>query len=248
MMPQTEGRYRAMILDKSVHETGQNNLATWVAKYQLFSIWDGQDWQPVDPPPEITGYHYIEKKDGTLNDVQIGQIKAATGWDGRDPVWLDEFDHSAVQVQVTIKAEEYNGQTKLKVAWLDGADSDPNGGGIKKDPAVVKSIASRLGSKLRAAAGGSPVKPPAAKPAASKPLSMPKPKSPPVEKKLDKDGAWDWFVEQCREGKFGKVVPDNDIANQFSHVVGALYETDDPDAVKDWSKFKDEAGANIIPF
>jgi hypothetical protein len=266
MMPTTAGRYTAIILEKAVSETGPNNLATWVAKYQLTAAWNGEAWEQVEQGLEITGYHYIEKKDGSINETSIKAFKEALGWDGKDVLWLNDFDHNETQVQLVIEADTYNGKTSLKVKWLNAMDSDPNGGGIKQaDEGTRKSIANRLGSKLRALGGGTsvaaPAKPMARKPAlaapaaaptngkpvngAAKGLRMPLPKpapaAPPVET-VTQEQAWEWYVGEAR----ALGIADEEIAERFNTAAGQIYVDADLTTVKDWSKFKAEA--QQIPF
>ena len=255
-MPTQNGRYFGVCIDKAIQEIGQNKLATFVARYQLCAIFEAGAWQNFETPFEILGYHYLEKKDGSLNTHTIDTLKGVFGWDGRDMSDLDSMDVSAIALQVTCEAEEYNGKTSMKVKWLNAGDSDPNGGSISKDPAMVKSIASRLGAKLRANAGGTPVKP-AAKPAATaaapaaKPtLKMPsaKPAAAPAQQKpqLTAEQAWEWFCLYCTG--LEKPVDADDIPMQFTNCIKQIFNTEDPAQVKDWAKFQAEAGQWLIPF
>jgi hypothetical protein len=266
MMPTTAGRYTAIVLEKALGEKGKNNLACFTMKLQLNAIWNGEAWEGLEQAAEMFSDSYLEKTDGNVNDTAIKSLKECLGWDGKDVMWLADFDHSQVQLQATVEEDSYNGKTSLKVQWINPIDSDPNGGGMKKsDPAAVKSIANRLGSKLRALGGGTsvaaPAKPMARKPALAAPaaaptngkpvngvakgLRMPLPKpapaAPPVET-VTQEQAWEWYVGEAR----ALGVADEEIAERFNTAAGQIYVDADLTTVKDWSKFKAEAAQ--IPF
>ena len=256
-MPTQAGRYGAIVLDKALGEKGQNNLACFTMKLQLIAIWDGSQWQELDPPAEIFHDSWLERKDGGINEYAIRSLKECLGWDGADVTWLEEFDHSKTQLQVTVEEETYNGKTILRANWINPIDSDPNGGGLKKTPGVAKSINNRLGSKLRALAGGTSVAAPA-KPATRPTLAKPAPamlkapaKKPEVApptalaaapEPLTYEQAWEWYVAEAQ--KLG--VPDDQIANMFLEAAANVYQGKDLNTITDWSEFKAKAGQ--IPF
>lgn len=126
MLPNREGRFKAAILEHGVAETGPNHLATFVCKFRLTEELVNGEWTPVDDDFQITGYFYLEKKDGTLNTVTIDSLKSAFGWDGRDPFWLQDADFDGLIVQVKLTYEQYNGQTRLKVQYVDAENATPS--------------------------------------------------------------------------------------------------------------------------
>ncbi|MEN6535828.1 MAG: hypothetical protein ABFD89_19350, partial [Bryobacteraceae bacterium] len=134
---------------------------------------DGAKWIDIAPEGmEITAFHYLEKtvKDDTgkvigteLNEFQFKAFKESLEWDGRDLAFLQTGPFPVVQI--TCENEEYQGKTRLKVKWLNHRDSD--GGGLevqKSEPAGLKSLQNRLGSKLRAMAGPQKATPPKPRP------------------------------------------------------------------------------------
>ncbi len=153
MLPNREGRFKATILEHGVAETGPNSLATFVCRFQLVQELISGQWEPVEEDFDITGYFYLEKRDGSLNTVIIDQLRKAFGWDGRDPFWLQDTDFSGLQVQIKLGWERWNDQDRLKVQWIDAEDATPLGV-PQTDENVRRSIANRLGAKLRANAGG----------------------------------------------------------------------------------------------
>ena len=169
MLPNREGRFKATILEHGVAETGPNNLATFICRFRLTQELGNGQWHPVDEDWDITGFFYLEQKNGSVNSVTIDSLKSAFQWDGRDPLWLQDTDFvaSGHVVQIKLEYEQYNGQRKIKVRYVDAEDSDGRGLVPKADDAARRSLSMRLGSKLRALAGGTPVNtpPPAGKPA-----------------------------------------------------------------------------------
>jgi hypothetical protein len=169
MLPNREGRFKANIIEHGVAETGPSNLATFVCKFGLIQELANGDWVPVDESLDITGYFYLEKKDGSINTITVDALKEAFGWDGRDPLWLQDTDFvsSGLLVQVKLGYELYNGRQRLKVQFVDAENAAP-AGVAKADDNTRRSLSTRLGSKLRALAGGTPVSPP-------KPANAPRP-------------------------------------------------------------------------
>ncbi len=198
MTPTREGLFNAYPVEIGIDETGPNKLATCTIRFQLYEElqpsgeWAdcaGENW-------EITGYFYLEKRDGSLNNVAIDSLKTALGWDGRDPFWLQETDLSAQPVQVKLVIEQYEGKARVKVQYLNPFGSTASGAVSKADDATRRAISNRLGSKLRATAGPAkpanataPTKLPPAKAKTPPPAAVPpKPTSPPTAWCLLKDG------------------------------------------------------------
>jgi|GEM_PF-859128 len=182
MLPPREGLFNAYPVEIGIDETGPHKLATCLIRFRLYEEFQasgewadcaGENW-------EIVGYFYLEKKDGTLNTVAIDALKAALGWDGRDPFWLQETDLSQHAVQVKLGFEEYGGKTRLRVQYLNPFGSSGVGGVSKADDATRRTIGNRLGSKLRALSGPAPVAARPAKPAKpARPAEQPTAKRPP---------------------------------------------------------------------
>jgi hypothetical protein len=208
MLPNREGRFKANIIEHGVAETGPNNLATFVCKFGLIQELANGDWLAVDENLDITGYFYLEKKDGSINTITVDALKEAFGWDGRDPLWLQDTDFvsSGLLVQVKLGYELYNGKQRLKVQFVDPESAAP-AGAARADDNTRRSLSTRLGSKLRALAGGTAVNPPkpAAPPRAPAAPGRPSAKAPakPVPKDLaapsTMNDVWAQFSKACPE-------------------------------------------------
>ncbi|TWT40486.1 hypothetical protein RAS1_41970 [Phycisphaerae bacterium RAS1] len=254
MLPNREGRFKATILEHGVAETGQNKLATFVVRFQLIQELINGEWNPVEEELDITGYFYLEKKDGTINAVTIDNLTGAFGWDGRDPFWLQDADFGQLVVQVKLAFEQYNNRTRIKVQYVDAEDASP-AGVPQADDAARRSIATRLGAKFRANAGGTPApapKPPAgtrpsapkAKPSAAQ---APKPSTPaaPAPQGLTMQQAWDAFAKACP----ANCTPEN-VESEWFRLLGEMFPGKQPEQLTppEWATFVSEAPPKVVPF
>ena len=172
-----EGRFQAYIVKHALKEIGQNGLTAFTAEYAVATEQqpDGS-WADVSGEQlTIAGVHFLEKLDGQLNLSTIDQIKRAIPqWDGVDLLALDDADLAQVCVQITVAMDTWQGKTRPKVQWLASFDDEGMAGLTEKDPVKAREIANRLGSRLRAEAGGTQVK-------GSAPQGRPVPPGPPTK-------------------------------------------------------------------
>jgi hypothetical protein len=246
MLPNREGLFNAYPANIGVGETGPNNLATCVIEFQLYEELRNGDWTDCSTESlSITGYFYIEKRDGALNQITIDALKAALGWDGIDLFWLQDTNLSEHPVQVRLGFEEYQGKNRIKVQFLNPYGSSPSGV-TKADEATRRSITNRLGARLRATAGGTPAPapPPSGrpKPPASRPALPPKPKKTP-EQAMDE--AWAEFTNHCKADW-----TDEQVEDEWFRILGELFpgkkaEDLTPD---EWDRMREEGPGQICPF
>ena len=250
MLPNREGRFKATILEHGVAETGPNSLATFVCRFQLVQELISGQWEPVEEDFDITGYFYLEKRDGSLNTVIIDQLKKAFGWDGRDPFWLQDTDFSGLQVQIKLGWERWNNQDRLKVQWIDAEDATPLGV-PQADENVRRSIASRLGAKLRANAGGTPA--PAPRPGGNGPTQPPKPAPGPASRPAAPPAggatmqqAWEAFVKAQPQGS-----SQEQLEREWFRILGEMFPGRQPEQLtpQQWQRFIDRQTADDeVPF
>jgi len=257
MIPNREGLFNAYPADIGVDETGPNNLATCIISFRLYEeLQPSGEWTDCSGENfDVTGYFYLEKKDGALNTVTIESLKAALGWDGRDVFWLQEADLSQHAVQVKLAFEEYNGKTRLRVQYLNPYGSTGGGGVTKADGTAKTSIRNRLGSKLRALAG--PAQPAAAKPAAPPKLPPAKPKAPAAPAQAPPPAsepraeatmqeAWEEFSKHCDPAKWDQEA----VEKEWFRILAELFPGKQPDELSptEWAAMRDRGPAMIIPF
>ena len=271
MLPTREGLFNAYPVEIGIDETGPNHLATCIIRFDLYEELqpDGQWADCADENWEITGYFYLEKKDGSLNTLTLDALKAALGWDGRDPFWLQETDLSEHPVQVKLGFEEYGGKTRIKVQYLNPFGSTGGGGVSKADDATRRTISNRLGSKLRAMSGPTqaPAKP--AKPAGppklppAKPKAQPTPAAPPPKPEpappatepaeaphdpqaATMEEAWGEFCKHCPPPKWDQAA----VEGEWFRILAEFFPGKQPDELSptEWAVMRDEGPTRIVPF
>ena len=86
MIPNREGLFHAYAVNIGVGETGPNKLATATILFALFEeLQPGGEWADCSGENwDVTGYFYLEKKDGGANSITVDALRAAFNWDGRD--------------------------------------------------------------------------------------------------------------------------------------------------------------------
>lgn len=253
MLPDREGLFHAYPVDIGISETRENKLLQAVIGYHLVEELAGEEW--VDCSGEslqITGYHMLERKDHSLNERTIESLKAALGWDGRDPFWLQDSASELAQkpVQVKLGFEEYNGQTNIRVQFLNPYGSKP-AGVSKADDETRRAAQNRLGPKFRALAGGTPAPAPkpAGKPAPPAPKAAP-PKAPAATAEAPKlatmQQAWEEFCRHCDPEKWDQEA----IEKEWFRILAEVFPGKQPDELTDadWGVMLAEGPGKIIPF
>lgn len=267
MMPNREGLFHAYPAAIGLGETRENKLLQVVIQYRLFEEFvpnqpadQGGPWVDCSASSfEITGYHILERRDHSLNESAIEALKAALGWDGRDPFWLQDNAAALADrpVQVKLVFEEYNGQQTLKVAFLNPYGSKA-GGVPKADDDFRRATANRLGAKFRATAGGTPAPAPLpagrptpptptqSAPPAQRPAPAPAPAAPPAPATATMEQAWEAFVGRCQPPKWTQEATEL----EWFRILGELFPGRQPDALTgaDWAVMLAEGPGKVIPF
>ena len=257
MMANREGLFHAYPAAVGLGETRENKLLQVVVQYRLSEeLLDGQWCDCSGEHLEITGYHILEKRDHSLNETTIEALKAALGWDGRDPFWLQDNSQALAQqpVQVKLGFEEYNGQQSLKVQFLNpyGAKA---GGVPRADDELRRNVNNRLGPKFRALTGGAPAPAPKpagslvalAKPAPSKaPTAVAEPPPQEVPWQTTMEQAWEEFVKYCPPPKWDQAATEK----EWFRILAELFPGKQPDQLTpaNWGVMFNEGPGKIIPF
>src|ERR1017187_10445610 len=132
-MVNAEGRYRAEVMDVAAGED-KNSKPHIIFQFSLTEEFDGENWRPTHAGQEIRSYQYLLKRDGTVKDVAIKQLKESFGWDGADPYWFeDTLDGAGLRaVQLVIDWEEWQGKNSLKVQWVNPYNWEGRSGGFQR--------------------------------------------------------------------------------------------------------------------
>lgn len=253
MLPDREGLFHAYPVDIGIGQTRENKLLQAVISYHLVEELVQGEW--VDCGAEnlqINGYHVLERRDHSLNEYAIEALKAALGWDGRDPFWLQDNASELAQrpVQVKLAFEPYDGQMRLKVAFLNPYGAAPTGV-AKADDDVRRAVQNRLGAKFRALSGGTPANAPkpAGRPGPTAPKTAP-PKAPAATAEASKpatmEQAWEEFCKHCPSEKWDAPA----IEKEWFRIIAELFPGRQPDELTeaDWGVMLAEGPGRIIPF
>lgn len=177
------GVFKAKVSDWGV-STSKSGLPTFEVQYEATAYYSGGAWHDwTDYGQSLRGYHYPFKRvDGkeVPNETTIKQLMEVFGWNGLELDSLNTLDLGGWEVQITVKESEYQGQTRLQVAWINRPDAPVGQGIVKKD---LGAQATQWNMMLRALNGknapAAPLKPPPKKrhpnsiAAGSSPLSQP---------------------------------------------------------------------------
>ena len=186
-----EGIFKAAPMAWSVQTNEKTQSVAVNIDFQILEQLDGDQWVSWAEyePHSVSGWFYVVKKDGTINDTQVEQLVKSLGWDG--DLRLVTGAPPNVVAQVNVKADDYDNKRTYKVAWINPEDYTPSAGGV--DDNTLNDLQNRYGSLLRACAssvkgkGGPPL---LSRPTTSKPPAPTEPpsgyKTPPVA--ADGDG------------------------------------------------------------
>lgn len=165
-MPNSAGRYIARPKTWGVGKSSGGAVEFACDFTLLYQQSPSGDWEDILTDGfEIVGYFYPINKEGKASAHAVKTIKDAFGWSGVSLRELNDNDWSSVEVQLTLEFEEYQGNQKLKVKWLNPRDYAGGNGVAKGDAALVKSFDDRFGAQLRAMNGnGAATTPPAKTP------------------------------------------------------------------------------------
>lgn len=157
-MPETlkpvdrEGLYRAQITEYALHEADSGAVSLSV-KALLLEMWDenNKEWLPWNYDMEAQGFLNLIKKDGKLNLTQVNPMCKHMGWDG-DFLKLTNQEWSPCNCQVKVTRDTYEGEERLRIAFINAWDRTPGQGG-NVDESKAKALQARYGGDLRAVVG-----------------------------------------------------------------------------------------------
>ena len=234
-----EGLFIGTVIEKSLAETGPNNLLTFIVRFSLTEeIIDDQP-QTLKEPLDATAWLYFFKVDGTANDVAIKMIQNAFEWPTNNPKWL--MDSDLPRAYVLMRPDTYKGKTKQRVYKIGNINQDVSGmeGGIPRlNENQRNSLYEKYATKFRAiipSSGTAPV--PAPLPSAPPPLptqTEPQAKS----KILTQQDAWSVW---CENHTAGDVI--GDWTAMIEKVAKARGKTPDKFGPFEW-----DCVGNEIPF
>lgn len=165
------GIFRARPLSWRMRNSDSSQAVAVSMEFLILEQLDGSKWASWSEYEEhnVYGDYYVVKKDGSVNATIVEQLVISLGWSGD----LRDLAKAVpdVVVQITVKADEWGGQTRFKAEWLNPGDYVPQSNAASTGS--LDAAQARFGSLLRAAAAGAkppaPTTPPPARPAPSAP-------------------------------------------------------------------------------
>lgn len=185
MMLQYEGIYKARPLSWGLKPSERSKSQAVAIEFLITARFDSGNWEDLTQYEDqtITGFFYIVKKDGTVNTTQMRALAESLGWDGNPQDLLNSPPD--VVCQVTVKNEEFDGKTRLKVQWINHESYTP---GVQTAGAdEVNAFGTQFGSLLRAAAAEGVAANKAMKPKREVPKPAPAPATAPSGGPDDED-------------------------------------------------------------
>lgn len=157
---EAEGHYRAKIVDFGLKEFESKAVAVSLRAHLLARLNEEGEWDDISRSEiEATGEVWVVKKDGTINDIGVQALANHAGWDA-DLASIAEQTWMPLPCLVTVKANEYKGETTFKIAFVNSWEWTPRGmSNISKKRALE--LQEKYGSALRAFKSDRPVQHPA---------------------------------------------------------------------------------------
>ena len=165
-------------------KTFQNSAAVAISvEFVVLAELNGGEWADWTGYDEVRvwGDFFVVKKDGSPNVKTVQQLAASLDWGGSLRQVASPPPRDLV-VQITVKAEDYEGKTYYKASWLNPGDYTPTPVGASEEE--IGKLEARFGSLLKAAAG-SAKKPPVTPPKMSAPQPARVPLQPVDEPPID---------------------------------------------------------------
>ena len=133
-------------------KTTENSAAVSVSfNFDIIEQWDGADWVSWREYEQHTvfGDYWVIKRDRTVNQGTVEQLATSLGWDGNLESVIGAPPN--IIIQVSVRADTYEGKTRYKASWMNPGDFSPRSGA---PPEEVTKLSTQFGSLLRAAAAG----------------------------------------------------------------------------------------------
>ena len=125
---EAEGHYRAKIVDFGLAEFDSGAVAINLKAHLLACRNEAEDdWDDISRSEiEAVGQVWIIKKDGTPNETGLQSLVNHAGWNA-DLGSIIERTWQPMLCQVTVKADEYKGDVRYKIAFVNSWEWAPKG-------------------------------------------------------------------------------------------------------------------------
>lgn len=148
-----EGIFKALPVSWCVKTSEKTASVAISIQFAILAQLNGNEWDDWGGYAEhqCLGDFYIVKRDGSVNQGPVEQLAASLGWTGDLRVVAAEPPPQTI-VQITVKADTYEGKTRYRAEWINPGDYIPQAAGASAES--VGQLQTQFGSLLRAAAAG----------------------------------------------------------------------------------------------
>ena len=155
------GTFRGSILDYGLATT-KNGYPQLVMALRGEEYYDEDEklwvsWEGVEES-DITAYLVLFGGD-QVACLSLKQLQKALGWDGLSFASLAKIDHTKIKIQFRVETNLYEGNTTLKVNWVNVYDAEPGRIISKLSDDDVKKLDAQYVAAFKKLSGGQTVKP-----------------------------------------------------------------------------------------
>lgn len=170
-----EGQFRAKIIEYGIRTVDSGAIAV-VLRAHLTEKWEGDQWIPwAEYQQDASGDVWVVKKNGEVSQDSAENLMRCTGWDGSFSS-ISNNTWQPTDCQVQISKDEYKGNVRYRINYVNAFDRDPAGGMAPIGDDKVRDLENRFGASLRAIRGNIMRNQPAAPAAANgRPAAPPAP-------------------------------------------------------------------------
>jgi hypothetical protein len=147
-----EGQFKAKIIEYGIRSADSGAVAVSL-KAHLTELWHEDHWVPwAEYQQEATGDVWVVKKDGTVSQDSAENLMRCTGWDGSFTS-ISGKTWEPTDCQVQISKDEYKGQVRYRINYVNPIDRDPTGSMSVVPDDKIRELENRFGAPLRAIRG-----------------------------------------------------------------------------------------------
>ncbi len=149
-----KGTFRGVAVDSGV-ALSSGGFPQFVANISALEIYDFDEQEWVDwseQDEKITAYLVLFGGNGKPT-LTAKQLQKALGWSGQSFQELNDANYEAVPFQFRVEENEYKGDIKLQVSWIDAYDALPGRQMQTLDATEIKKLDKLFATQLKGFGG-----------------------------------------------------------------------------------------------
>ena len=152
-----EGRYRATPIAWDVIQSDSSKSVGVRITYMCTTFWNtgNSTWVAFALPlPIVDGTFWFTKRDGMPNERAVRDLANVLKWDGDPLAFVEDGRWKPPACEIVVEAEEYKGQNRLRVKWIN--ESGSRGQGRE----IAQRVASMQGDNFKRIIAGQSIEAP----------------------------------------------------------------------------------------